>query len=66
MSPTPEELLEELLAKARSHQITPEEKARQRLSFAYGNAAISNPNITRESIKRAAQRIDGKSATHAD
>ena len=37
--------------------MTPEEREEQRRSFAYGNAALSNPNITREMVDDAAERL---------
>lgn len=37
--------------------MTPEAKACQRISFAYGNANISNPNVTREMVERAAEKM---------
>jgi hypothetical protein len=40
--------------------MTDEEKEAQRRSFAYGNLAIENPDITREDIDRAAERLDKK------
>jgi hypothetical protein len=40
--------LQDLLEAAKKFVLTPEEKEQQRRSFAYGNAAIENPRITRE------------------
>ena len=40
-----------------AQEMTPEAKARQRISFAYGNANISNPNVTREMVERAAEKM---------
>ena len=37
--------------------MTEEQREEQRRSFAYGNAAFENPNITREMIDEAADRI---------
>lgn len=49
--------LEELLAWARKHPMTPEEREEQRRDFAYGNVKLHNENITREMIDRAAERL---------
>ncbi len=50
--------LEELLAMTRDVRMTPEEQEAQRRSFAYGNAKISNPAVTREMVDRAAEEHD--------
>jgi hypothetical protein len=42
--------------------MTDEQKEDQRRSFAHGNAAISNPNITREMVNEAAKKIDRERA----
>lgn len=44
--------LGDLVERAKSHIMTPEEKRAQAISFAYGNTAIENPAITREMIER--------------
>jgi hypothetical protein len=44
---------EKLIAEANA-RMTPEDWKRQRISFAYGNGVLSNPEITRESVERAA------------
>lgn len=49
--------LQELLDKARTQIMTPEEKEEQRRSFAYGNTKIENPRITREMVDKAADDI---------
>lgn len=46
-----------LIEKARSHQMTEEEKRAQIISFAYGNCAIENPNITREMVECEYDRL---------
>ena len=48
-----EELLE-LLRQARGKEITEKEFLEQRISFAYGNA-MNLENVTKESVRRAAQ-----------
>lgn len=55
--------LDALLQRARAayDALSPEEKAahdeEQRRSFAYGNAVIDNPNVTREMVDAAAEKI---------
>lgn len=49
--------LEELLAWSRTYVMTPEEREAQRRSFAYGNAHMSNENVTREMVDAAAEKI---------
>jgi len=46
-----------LLEAARNVVMTPEEKERQRRSFAYGNTRIENSRITREMVDRAAEEL---------
>ncbi len=46
-----------LIELARAVKMTEEQWEEQRRSFAYGNAAFENPNITREMIDEAADRI---------
>lgn len=53
--------LEELLKKARElGPMTPAELREQRISFAYGNAAIENSRITREMVEEEHDKIYGK------
>lgn len=52
--------LDRLLEKARNAPpMTPEEREEQRRSFAYGNAAIENPGVTRELVDRVADGMTG-------
>jgi hypothetical protein len=51
-------ILEDLIAWSRTHQMTPAERESQRRSFAYGNAHLSNPNVTREMVDRAAEELE--------
>lgn len=51
-----------LLERARRTQMTPQEKERQRRSFAYGNAKIENEHVTREMVDSAAEKIAKRSA----
>jgi hypothetical protein len=49
--------LKELLEKAKSVKVSPEQKEEQRRSFAYGNTNIENPRITRETVDQAAEQL---------
>lgn len=49
--------LNELIEWARTVEMTPEQLAEQRISFAYGNCKIENDNITREMVEAAARKI---------
>lgn len=60
------EALDTLLELARHKPVTKEERDMQRLSFAYGNANLSNPRITRESIRQAAEKIAATGLTGAE
>ena len=51
MSPT----LKELIEKARLVQMTPEELAEQRISFAFGNAHYEDKRVTREDVERCSE-----------
>lgn len=42
---------------ARMKEPSPEDLEKQRRSFAYGNAALDNPNVTREMVDAAAEKI---------
>ena len=53
---SPEDL-EYLVEKARSIVMTPEQVVEQRRSFAFGNSAFENPNITREMIDEEARKL---------
>jgi hypothetical protein len=50
------ELLE-LIEKARCVQMTAEQREAQRLNFAYGNARLSNVDISLEDLEKASQSI---------
>lgn len=47
--------LQSLIDRARAVTLTPEQKERQRISFAYGNAAFENPLITRAMVEEQAR-----------
>ena len=52
----PEEL-KRLIEAARNVPMSPAQKEQQRRSFAYGNTAFENPQITREMIDREAEKL---------
>ena len=45
------------LKKARHHTMTDSERELQRRSFAYGNAKLSNPHVTRQMVDDAANKF---------
>jgi hypothetical protein len=49
--------LDQLIAQARAYIMTPEERAAQVRSFAYGNTHLANPDITKELIENAARQL---------
>jgi hypothetical protein len=51
--------LKQLVEESRCVTMSIAEKEIQGLSFAYGNTAFENPRITREMVKREAQRLSG-------
>lgn len=51
------EKLNELLNKAKSVKLSPEQKEEQRRSFAYGNTNIENSRITRETVDQEAEEL---------
>jgi len=55
--------LDTLLELARDIPVSQEEREEQRLSFAYGNARLSNPRITRDSMKEAAAHLAANPVT---
>ena len=54
--PTPDPILEELLKQGKNHEIGPEERRLQRISFAYGQL-MENPNITRKMVEEADREL---------
>ncbi len=46
---------------ARRGRMQAEEREAQRRSFAFGNASLSNPNVTREVVDEAAEKIEDES-----
>jgi hypothetical protein len=49
--------LQELLAAAKDVRSSSEQNEEQRRSFAYGNTAIENSRITRETVDREAEEL---------
>jgi len=49
--------LEKLLNAAKNYQLSAGEREEQRRSFAYGNAKIENPEVTRETVNREAKAL---------
>jgi hypothetical protein len=49
--------LQEALKTARQRPVTDEELREQRISFAFGNAPADADYITKESVRRASERI---------
>ncbi len=56
------ETLKNLADRASRVQMTADEKEAQRRSFAYGNANIENPAVTREVVDQAASELAKNSA----
>lgn len=52
------EELDRLLEAARNRPLTASEREEQRRSFAYGNANIENPRVTRETIDEQAEELN--------
>ena len=57
--------LDELVERARKIEMTPNQVARQRRSFAYGNTHIENEQITREMVFEADQKIERETSDHS-
>lgn len=51
------EALEYLIEQARGVKMTEAESTKQRRSFAYGNSAFENPDITKEMVDEEANKI---------
>lgn len=50
--------LNALLELARTVEMTPESKRRQRISFAFGNANIENQDVTRDTVVKMAEKLE--------
>ena len=53
-------IIADLVEKAKANPMTPEQAEEQRLSFAYGNTTIENSLITKETISTASTRLASK------
>ncbi|MFB3815395.1 MAG: hypothetical protein ACE14L_14920 [Terriglobales bacterium] len=51
------EELQKLIAAAKNRKVSDAEREEQRRSFAYGNTAIENPRITRQTVDREAEAM---------
>ena len=49
--------LQQLLRMAKSVKMTAAQREEQRQSFAYGNAHIENPRVTRETVAQESARL---------
>lgn len=47
-----------LIEKAKTIQMSPQQAAEQRRSFAYGNTHIENPRVTREMIDELDRKLE--------
>ena len=54
--------LENLIEEARSRPFSATEREEQRRSFAFGNANIENPDVTRETVDAAAEALKNETA----
>lgn len=45
------------LEQLKNYKVTEKERKEQAISFAYGNVKLSNPNVTREMVKRAYEEL---------
>jgi hypothetical protein len=49
--------LKKVLETSRSKQVTEDELQEQRISFAFGNAPASAPNITKDSVRQTSKKV---------
>lgn len=52
--------LEYLVKEARRFAMSEQDISDQRTSFAYGNSAFENPDITKEMVQREAEKLEAK------
>jgi hypothetical protein len=52
--------LQELLEAAKKIHVSPEQKEKQRRSFAFGNTNIENPRVTRDTVDKEAEALKEK------
>lgn len=53
--------LEQLVDEARHRDMSPQEREEQRRNFAFGNGAIANPRVTKQSVSRVAEDMKRRS-----
>jgi hypothetical protein len=58
--------LEGLIAAAKAYKPTPAEEEEQRRSFAYGNVALHNPDVTREMVDKVADAMKPRPSVQYD
>lgn len=58
-APSVDHDLAEALREAQKREMTHRERWLQRVSFAYGNAALANPAVTYEQVRAAAEELYG-------
>ena len=58
--------LKALLDKARHFQMTPADIEKQRISFAFGNTNLEDPEITREDVIRFVRLVETDGVTSFD
>lgn len=56
---TPRPELDALLKAAAGRKMTPAEIWDQRLSFVYGNISLSNPDVTKEMVRKSVEETYG-------
>jgi hypothetical protein len=49
---------EKLIEAIRSHVMTPEDRRKHAISFAFGNVALHNPSVTREMVADQMAKLD--------
>lgn len=54
---TKDQTLDELVANVRNYKMTAKEREAQRRDFTYGNLKLHNPEVTREMVDEAAEKI---------
>lgn len=52
--------LEQLIARAKRTEMSPDQRERQRRSFAYGNAHIEDSRVTKEVVRQAAEKMESR------
>jgi hypothetical protein len=58
--------LKSLLERASAAKMTPEQREKQRQSFAYGNTKFENEHITRATVERASKSLAVSTAAKGD